>query len=297
MIDKLISIVVPVYNTEKFVKRCFDSILNQTYQNLELIVVNDCSPGNIDNIIQSYIEADKRVRYVRHEKNEGLFHARLTGADLARGDYIAFADSDDYVTSDYYHTLLQSAEDSHSDIVVGKTIFQKQNEEKFVDTLHDCCFYFDQLSGSDVQKHFYEQKGLCYSWHTIWNKIYKKELWDRCRPYYNQISQHLIMTEDVAFSTPLFYFAKKTTAVKHDGYFYCENSSASTNIEKITINRFEKNVGDLKLSFDFCESFLTQVNAPEEYRDEFLQKVSLVLSEASQMKLWENCLMYTRKLL
>lgn len=267
----LLSVIIPVYNTEKYVERCLDSVLSQSYQRLEIIVVNDCSPGNIDIIIKSFMAKDERIKYAKHKKNKGLFLARLTGADLAHGDYIAFVDSDDYITSDYYHTLLRSAETYQSDIVIGKTIFQKQNEEKYIDNLHDCCFYFDQLDGTEVQEHYFKQKGLCYSWHTIWNKIYRKKLWDCCRPYYSQISQHLIMTEDVAFSTPLFYFANKVTTVRNDGYFYCENSSASTNIEKITLNRFEKNIKDLTLSFDFCKSFLDQVNAPEKYKTAVLE--------------------------
>jgi len=269
--QKLISIVVPVFNTEKYVERCLSSLVNQTYSNLEIIVVNDCSPGNIEEMLQPWLRKDERIRYVRHEVNKGLFQARLTGADLAQGVYIAFADSDDYVSSNFYYGLLRSAEKHQSDIAIGQTVIQKQNGDKIRYTLHDASFNFDQLSGREVQERYFGQKGHCYSWHTIWNKLYKKELWDRCRPYYGQITGHLIMTEDLAFSAPLFYFAKKVSTAKDDCYFYCENTSAATNVEKISLERFSKNIHDLKQSFDFCENFLTQVGSPESYRDDFRQ--------------------------
>ena len=93
--DIKISVVMPVYNTEKYVKRCVESVLQQTYRNIELIIVDDCSPGNIKEIAQYFVNADSRVQIISHEKNKGLFRARLTGAEHATGEYIAFIDSDD----------------------------------------------------------------------------------------------------------------------------------------------------------------------------------------------------------
>ena len=130
MQEKLISIVVPVFNTEKYVERCLKSLVNQTYSNLEIIVVNDCSSGNIEEILQQLMREDKRIRYIRHEVNKGLFQTRLSGADLALGDYIAFADSDDYVSSNFYHGLLSSAEKHLSDFLISQTVIQKQNGDK-----------------------------------------------------------------------------------------------------------------------------------------------------------------------
>ena len=116
--DIKISVVMPVYNTEKYVKRCVESVLQQTYRNIELIIVDDCSPGNIKEIAQYFANADSRVQIISHEKNKGLFRARLTGAEHATGEYIAFIDSDDYVTNDYYHTLLEKAETQKADIAM-----------------------------------------------------------------------------------------------------------------------------------------------------------------------------------
>lgn len=96
----LISVIVPVYGTEKVLPRCLDSILGCTYKNIEVIVVNDCSPGNASEIIRSYEEMDSRVKLVEYEKNKGLFLARMTGVEASHGKYIAFLDSDDKVSID-----------------------------------------------------------------------------------------------------------------------------------------------------------------------------------------------------
>lgn len=159
MMDALISIIIPVYNTEKYLKRCLDSVVNQSYKNIEIIVVNDCSPGNAEEIINSYMEHDERIKYVTYEKNKGLFCARLKGAEIATGDYIAFIDSDDYVTIDFYHCLVKNAIKNNSDIVIGKTIFEKSKEEQYINNLHDCCFLFDELNGEEVRNNYFNQRG------------------------------------------------------------------------------------------------------------------------------------------
>lgn len=259
----LISIVITVYNTEKYLRRCLESVTSQSYRNLEIIVVNDCSPGNAEEIIKEYSKNDDRIRYVTYEKNKGLFCARIEGAKIANGDYIAFLDSDDYVTLDFYHCLLKSAVNNNSDIVIGKTVFEKSNKERYINNFFDSCFNFDILEGDKIKEKYFTQKGSCFSWHTIWNKLYKKELWDRCTPYYNRIDTHLIMTEDIAFSTLLLYYANKITTIQNEAYFYCQNEEASTNVNSIKIERFEKNMKDIGLVFDFVNEFLNDVEADQ----------------------------------
>lgn len=233
---------------------------------MEVIVVNDGSPGNIEEIIKSY--SDERVRYVAHESNKGLFQARLTGADLARGSYIAFADSDDYVSVDYYRMLTSQ----DTDITVGKTIRVGKDGKKFIQPFHDMQFSFKKIAGQEMIKdRFFGQHGMCYGWHTIWNKAYKKSLWDKCEPYYHYICQHVVMTEDMAFSVPLMYFAESISAIENDGYFYCDNDNASTDIRSISKERFLKNIEDMKAVFDFGEWFLNKVEAKDRYRADFLE--------------------------
>ncbi len=270
-LTKKISIVMPVYNTEKYLKRCIKSLIKQSYRNLEIIIVNDCSPGNADEIVAEFSKVDDRIVYLKHEKNKGLFRARLTGAEKATGDYIAFIDSDDYVSLDFYHSLLKSAVKNNSDIVISKTIFENPDGYDYIKILHDDCFLFDTLKGNEIKERFFGQKGLCYSWHTVWNKLYKKDLWDKCFPYYNTITQHLIMTEDIAFSSLLFYNAEIVSKVDNDAYFYCENEQASTNSSQITLKRFTKNMEDIKRVFNFVENYFNKVNADDFVKNGFLE--------------------------
>ena len=93
----LVSIVVPIYATEEYLEKCLDSILAQTYSCLEVICVNDASPGNAEAVIQSYAAYDNRVKLKSLKENKGLFHARLQGAESACGTYLMFVDSDDYL--------------------------------------------------------------------------------------------------------------------------------------------------------------------------------------------------------
>ena len=100
-----ISIIIPVYNVEKYISECIESILKQTYNNFELLLINDGSTDTSGNICDKYAELDKRIR-VFHKKNEGVGIARNLGIEHARGEWICFIDSDDWISSDYFETIM-----------------------------------------------------------------------------------------------------------------------------------------------------------------------------------------------
>lgn len=267
-----VSIIVPVYNVEKYLGRCLDSILDQTYRALEVIVVDDGSQDNSLAIAERYAQEDERVQVVRHEKNRGLFQARITGSECATGKYIAFVDSDDHVSIDYYRELIEEAERGNFDIVAGGTVRENVDGTFSQYTLHTLPFGDAPLYGKEVRSHFYGQGGACYAWHTVWNKIYKKDLWDKCVTEYQRIDQHLIMTEDIAFSSVLFYKAESFSYVKSaSAYYYCVNENASTNAEHISFAKFKKNVGDIIRVFDFVKDFLNRNNAKLEILDGYVR--------------------------
>ncbi|WP_033168327.1 HAD-IA family hydrolase [Clostridium sp. KNHs205] len=268
MKEKKISVIIPVYNTEQYLKRCLNSILSQSYRNIELIIVNDSSPGDAEKIVNEFLEKDyteKQIKYISHKTNKGLFQTRLSGAEAATGDYIAFVDSDDYISYDFYRLLMFNAMDEDADIVIGNTVHERKDGSKYVYNFHNSSLEFESLLGEQVKDAYFNQKGLCYSWHTIWNKIYKKSLWDKCYPYYKNMNKHIIMTEDIAFSTLLFYYANKVTKISNEAYFYCENDNASTNNNNITINKFKKNISDISNVFNFVEEFFVLVKADTIY--------------------------------
>lgn len=266
----LLSVIVPVYGTEKYLKRCLDSILLQSYNNIEVIVVDDCSPDNSSEIIRTYCERDQRVHMIKHEKNRGLFQARVTGADRAIGKYIAFVDSDDHISIDFYRELICRAEEGNFDIVAGNTMRETQDGKLSQYTLHKICFSNEALYGEEVRNSYYFQEGSCYAWHTIWNKLYRKVLWDKCSPEYHKVTNHLIMTEDVAFSSLLFYHAESFTHVDSAScYFYFANETASTNAENVSFAKFKKNIEDITLVFNFVEDFLKREKATAQIQRHF----------------------------
>ena len=112
----MISVIVPVYKVEQYLPKCIESIINQTYQKLEIILVDDGSPDNCGNICEEYAKNDKRIK-VFHKENGGLSDVRNYGIARANGEYLAFVDSDDWIDSDMYETLINLAEENKADIV------------------------------------------------------------------------------------------------------------------------------------------------------------------------------------
>ena len=118
--EPLVSVIVPVYNTEKYLRRCLDSIVWQSYKNIELICVNDASSDNCQSILEAYSDSDKRIKLVVHKNNMGLFKARISGVEIATGKYVMSVDSDDYISCDWIRLLVNKAE---------KEIDEQVNEE------------------------------------------------------------------------------------------------------------------------------------------------------------------------
>ena len=257
-----LSVVIPVFNTESTIKRCIDSIIAQPCSDqIEIIIVDDCSPGYVEEVVKDYLSLN--IKLIRHERNKGLFQARVTGSLMATGEFIAFVDSDDYVSIDFYRPMLEAAICKNADIVAGTTIRRSEEGKCYQHQLHKNIFPAE-LHGKAIQDTFFGQEGACYAWHTVWNKIYRKSLWDKCLPAYQSITGHVIMTEDVAFSSLLFYHAKHFVSVKNGAYYYCFNPNCSTNQSKPIFSKFEKNVTDMITVFDFVTEQLKKEGAENE---------------------------------
>lgn len=127
--DKLISVIIPVYNVERYLKRCLDSVTNQTYKNLEIILINDGSTDSSGSICNEYAKKDNRIITI-HKKNGGVSSARNKGIEIAKGEYIGFIDSDDYVESNMYQELYNEAIRSDADIVMTNYTVKTEKYEK-----------------------------------------------------------------------------------------------------------------------------------------------------------------------
>lgn len=253
-----VSVIIPVYNTEKYLEHCLESVCRQSLKDMEIIIVNDGSTDSSKEIIDTFMEKDERILYVPHESNKGLFQARVTGVSNSHGEYIAFVDSDDTISVDWFRLLLKKAEETQADIVMGNTICENEKHQKYIyNTYYFATRSRECLSGEDVLKSLLENEGMCFSKHTVWNKLYSRTIWEQSLPHFNKLQEHFIMTEDISFSIVLHYYAKKLAYSNHDGYFYFRNNESST-ISTNGVNKIKKNIEDLKRSFSFVKEFLEE---------------------------------------
>lgn len=266
----LLSVVIPVYKVEKYLPRCLDSITKQTYKNIEIIVVNDASPDNEEDIIQNYCAQDSRIKYVKHIRNMGLFQARITGMKYSTGDYFAFLDSDDHISIDYYRLLINKISSSKSDIVIGDFLDEYEDGRIEYYNYDNTRFVDLKLEGKEVYDTFMKQLGLWFGWHTVWNKIYSKSVWNNSHKILEQFSKehgHLIMTEDIAFSCVFWKFAEKVTNCHNAYYYYFHHSGQS--VANSNFDKFAQNLKDVFSVFCFFENFLKSQNIYQTYRKDF----------------------------
>lgn len=168
--EDLISVIVPIYNVEKYIHECLSSVLNQTYKNLEIILIDDGSQDMSGKICDEYGFKDNRI-IVIHKKNGGLSAARNLGLKKSNGKYVVFIDSDDYLSENYVYLLYMSIKNNNSDIAICSYKFIKQNKnETRLSTLINNVSY----SNVDILKNLLKGNIECYAW----NKIYKKKLFD-----------------------------------------------------------------------------------------------------------------------
>ncbi len=201
-----VSVIVPIYNVEKYLSTCLDSLVNQTLQDIEIICVNDASPDNSADIVREYMAKDVRVRLVEHEKNQGLGPARNTGVEYARAPYIGFVDSDDYVALNMYETMLRLIEQTNVDWVwcgIG-SVEDDGSRELNTDLL---------ISGVFSSEKVLQNPSLYATFLPSWNKLYKKEL-------VADIKQPAIVSEDQPFLATYITRCKKICMTNETTYYY-----------------------------------------------------------------------------
>lgn len=171
-INAKISIVVPVYKTQDYIDRCIKSILEQSYQNFELILVDDGSPDNAGVICDEYARNDNRIKVI-HQKNSGQSVARNNALKIATGDYYCFVDSDDYVANNLLERLYSLIAENDADIsLVSYRSFTGEKAELGANTVNDIISY----SNTDMIKNIHMVKDELYV--VMWGKLFKKELFD-----------------------------------------------------------------------------------------------------------------------
>ncbi len=204
-----ISVVIPVYKVEKYLKRCLDSVINQTYKNIEIICIDDGSPDNCPAILDEYAKKDNRIKVV-HQKNMGLSGARNAGIDLAKGEYIGFVDSDDYIAPDMYEKLYNALIKEDADISMCN--FTKVYEVDYLEVVKTSFVPAGVYSGKEK----FELLANTNSWWVwiTWNKLYKKSVFNNIKFPVGEIY------EDFAIITDVFLSIHKLTVINDALYFY-----------------------------------------------------------------------------
>lgn len=252
-----LSIVLPVFNVEKYLERCIKSILEGTYKDLELVIVNDGTKDDSENIIIRYLEKYNNITYIVKE-NGGLSHARNVGYTYAKGEYIAFFDSDDYIEKDMYEKLMAKVKDYNYDIVVcdlymeyeqtGKKIYVGSNVEKeYKDVEEDN----NEIS---IRKEIMENIYI-----AVHNKIYKKELIEKTfengMPFVNGMYY-----EDIVYTYSILQNTRSISFVKEPLYYYVQRTSSIS-------NNYDKKLYDIITSVEMLIENAVENNRFEDYKE------------------------------
>ena len=212
----LISVIIPVYNVEKYLRQCLDSVAGQTYDNLEIICIDDGSTDSSGAILDEYAAKDRRFKII-HQKNRGISAVRNRGIDESFGEWISFIDGDDIVETHFYEKLL-SKQQKDKDIIIscGVILFDSSKNKKLQEKAG--CFY----EFADILKNLKK----CYVCNKIWSRKFIVE--NNLR-----FNEAICYCEDVLFSICAAACAKAWQIINYNGYFYRQNQqSISHNIEK-----------------------------------------------------------------
>lgn len=205
--EPCVSVIVPVYNSSKYLRRCMDSIVEQTLQNIEVICVNDGSTDDSLEILREYESKDNRVKVITQE-NQGCWAARNTGMDVASGKYLSFIDSDDYIELNLYEKAYEAAYTNNADILY----FGANWGNKPIN--------YENLAVDVKTNTEYRPFMKCF---TVWNKLYKNSMIKESGVKF----ENIVIQEDLCFDLMVLPWAKKLVSIEGIYYHYDKNNTES----------------------------------------------------------------------
>lgn len=234
-----ISIIVPIYNVEKYLDRCVQSLLNQTLKNIEIILVDDGSPDKCPQMCDDYAQKDTRIKVI-HKTNAGLGFARNSGLEIATGEYVAFVDSDDYVDTTMYEKLYNETINYKYDIVYCGFVVENKDKSTFSENTKNRTLYKNkeiiELCRNMIACNPKEKKERTESM-AVWHGIYKKEIINRNNIKFE--SERDILSEDIVFDASFLPLCKSIRNIPDSLYIHCYNNeslSKTFNEKKIIMN-------------------------------------------------------------
>ncbi len=225
--EPLISVIIPVYQVAAYLRNCVESVIRQSYKNLEILIVDDGSTDGSEDICEQLAKTDTRIKVI-HQRNMGLSAARNTGIEAANGEYLVFVDSDDWIAGNFIKTLYCACKETESDIVqcdFWDTIDEFENQERREETVTDIQVY------SPKEFSCLEYALLSWKCTVTWNKIYKYELFDKIRFPVDRLH------EDEFTTYKLVWNARKIAVISTRLYFYRKRKgsimSADYNVKRL----------------------------------------------------------------
>ena len=217
-----ITVIIPVYNVENYLNKCLDSVLKQTYKNLEIIVVNDGSTDNSGGICQEYAQKDSRIIYIEKE-NGGLSDARNAGLDRMTGSYVTFVDSDDWVEPNYVEVLHNKLIGYQADIAIGNYYSYNEDEAMYYFHVNSESYYEKLYDNISIFENLYDAKQMkSFSLISAWGKLYKAELFDYIRFDKGKLG------EDGYINQKLYLLVQKVIYINQGLYAYRQRSGSIT---------------------------------------------------------------------
>ena len=227
----LVSVVIPVYKTEKYLDRCINSVVNQTYRNLEILLIDDGSPDNCPQMCDAWAEKDSRIRVI-HKENQGLGMARNTGIENATGEYICFFDSDDYVDAKTVEYAFNAAQKEKADVAIfGLTTVSAKGEVKqsWIPNPSSTIYrgqavrddFLPDLIGADPKTGKKSNLWMSACSCLFSTSMLRKSGWRFC-------SERDIISEDVYSLLGLYRYVDAVVVLKQAPYYYCENQASLT---------------------------------------------------------------------
>lgn len=223
--NKKVSVIIPVYNVEKYLEECIESVIKQTYKNLEIILVDDGSKDNSGYICDEYKKKDERIKVI-HKPNGGLSDARNVGIDIAKGEYIAFLDSDDYIEEDMYEILVKNIEKANADISICQVYYVYKDEKR---TTHTPNVYLEMDSCNAIKY----VNMLGYFTVAAYDKLYKREIFESIRYPVGKIN------EDWYVICEVFDKANKVVYSSEPKYNYRKRKGSITDDKKINLGMMD----------------------------------------------------------
>lgn len=218
-----VSVMIPVYNTSKYLKKCLDSVINQSLREIEIICVNDGSTDNSLEILKEFSKKDKRIIII-DKKNGGLTSARNAALEIANGEYCLNIDSDDWIEQGYLEAMYEKAKKEDLDILISDFYDDFTNEKRIIKKVDLNLKDKEVITGKEYVQQFFTCNFLGYTW----NKLIKRELYIKNNIKYNE---NIFMLEDVEVIGKLGYFAKRIGKLNRTYYHYRRGENNGSNYD------------------------------------------------------------------